>query len=147
MTQFILSRCEKKTFHLSSTWLEVAPGLPTSEGGQLKLVNRFRTEDRLTTCYPLQPDHTLLLAARHAGQVSHIPHFRCVSLLHLAAKGLSYVYIITTITSMFTLRSSDVTIFSLARKSMVMTHISSIVWLEFTNNLGGDDAAIWRERH
>ena len=48
---------------------------------------------------------------------------------------------------MFTLRSSDVTIFSLARKSMVMTHISSIVWLEFTNNLGGDDAAIWRERH
>ena len=48
---------------------------------------------------------------------------------------------------MFTLRSSDVTIFSLARKSMVMTHISSIVWLEFTNNLGGDNAAIWRERH
>ena len=48
---------------------------------------------------------------------------------------------------MFTLRSSDVTIFNLARKSMVITHISSIEWLEFTNNLGGDDAAIWRERH
>ena len=47
-------------------------------------------------------------------------------------------------TSMFTLRLSWDTTSSLARKSMVMTHISSIVRLEFTNSLRGEEEIVWQ---
>ena len=47
-------------------------------------------------------------------------------------------------TSMFTLRLSRDTMSSLARKSIVMTHISSIVRLEFTNSLRGEEEIVWQ---
>ena len=45
-------------------------------------------------------------------------------------------------TSMFTLRLSWVNMSSLARKSMVITHISSIVRLELTNSFSGEEEEI-----